>query len=56
MNDTITRAMDLLAEYTGRDARMIQLDARLQDGGRLTHEDAAYIIALLRWRNMDKGN
>lgn len=49
-------AMDYLAEYTGTDPVFVVLDQKLQDGGSLTDAEVKKVLAVARWRNMDKGN
>ena len=49
-------AMDKLATYTGKDARMNALDAKLMNGGSLSAKDVDEVIRFFRWDNMAKGN
>jgi hypothetical protein len=49
-------AMDYLAENDHTLPEMIALDQKLADGGRLTNDEVRKVLAIARWRNMDKGN
>jgi len=50
------RAMNILANYTGRNLRLQALDTALQNGHTLTATECQEVFMLIRWTNMDKGN